>query len=41
LTDITSLSALELSAKIESKALTSVQVVSAFLDRIEQFNPKI
>ena len=41
MTDITSLSALELSAKIESKALTSVQVVSAYLDRIEQFNPKI
>ncbi|MCV3271243.1 amidase [Roseobacter sinensis] len=39
--DVTQLSALELSAKIEHAELTSVQVTSAFLERIEEFNPKI
>ncbi len=39
--DLTQRSALELSSQIESGALTSVQVTTAYLDRIEQYNPKI
>ncbi|WP_300060364.1 amidase [uncultured Roseobacter sp.] len=39
--DLTQLSALQLSAQIERGALTSVEVTTAFLDRIEQLNPKI
>jgi amidase len=39
--DLTQQSALELSSQIESGELTSVQVITAFLDRIERYNPKI
>ncbi|MFK5980248.1 MAG: amidase [Rhizobiaceae bacterium] len=38
---LTGQNALELSEQIERDELTSVQVTGAFLDRIEQYNPKI
>jgi len=40
-TEITSLDALALSEAIRSKRLSSVEVMDAFLDRIERLNPRV
>lgn len=41
MTDLTDLSALEISDQLHRKQITSVQVVTAFLDRIDRINPTI
>lgn len=41
MSDITSLSATQLVEQIRSRALSSIEIVEAYLRRIEEFNPKL